>query len=127
MNKAFALPLLPRLALILNIAVLVPVCTGLLTDAAWTLRGYGDASDGRDILLALYLALLAASVTLLIRPDRTAISTLLALQVVYKLLTPFTTGTLSNPVVLSNIGIALFHLVVLWRLKATPDRLASSK
>lgn len=113
--------------MILNIAVLVPICTGLLTDAAWIVPGYGSASDGRDILVAVYLALLAASVTLLIRPDRTAITTLLALQVVYKLLTPFTTSSLTNPVVISNIGIALFHLVVLWRLKATPDRLDSSK
>ena len=116
--------LFPRLALILNILVLVPVCAGLLTDAAWTLRGYGAESDARNILLAIYLAILAASVALLLRPDRRAIFTLLALQVFYKLLTPLTTGALTNPVVLSNVAIALFHLAALVTLRRSPGAAA---
>jgi len=34
-------------------------------------------------------------------------------QVVYKLTTPFTVGNLANPVVISNIVIALVHLATL--------------
>jgi hypothetical protein len=43
---------------------------------------------------------------------------------VYKLATPVTVGTLFNPVVVSNLGIAVFHAVTVvlifrwWRQKA---------
>ena len=61
---------------------------------------------------------------MLLQLDRTrvpvlaAAATLLALQVLYKLLSPVTTGLPVNPVVLSNLAIAAFHsatLVTLWR------------
>ncbi len=34
-------------------------------------------------------------------------------QVIYKLLTPLTVGTIKNPVVISNILIAAFHSITL--------------
>lgn len=116
-NRCENVPLLPRLALVLNILILLPVCMGLLVDAPWIERAYGEITDSRSILLAVYLAILAASIILFIRPDRRAIATLLAIQVFYKVLTPLTTGSLLHPVVLTNMGVAIFHLMALSRLR----------
>ncbi len=41
------------LSLILNIAVLIPVCTGLITDAPWARASYGDPTPARGILLSI--------------------------------------------------------------------------
>ena len=101
------------LSLVLNIVVLVPVTYGVATNAAWADQAYGPASPARGILLAMYLAILAASFVLLFKPAVAAVAALLGIQVVYKLMTPFTVGTLENPVVLSNLGIASFHVVTL--------------
>jgi hypothetical protein len=100
-------------SLALNIAVLVPVCFGLLTGAAWTVPAYGPDSAARGILLAVYLAILVGSAGLMFHPVPTMVATLLGLQVIYKLTTPFTTGSLSNPVVVSNLCIAAFHCITL--------------
>ena len=101
------------LSLVLNIVVLVPVTYGVATNAEWADQAYGPVSPARGILLAMYLAILAASVVLLFKPVVAAVAALLAIQVAYKLMTPFTVGTLENPVVLSNLGIAAFHGVTL--------------
>lgn len=101
------------LSLLLNIAVLVPVCTGLLTEANWAQGSYGPATPARGILLSVYLAILAASVLLLVSRNPAAVAALLLVQVIYKLTTPWTVGTFGNPVVLSNLGIAVFHAVTL--------------
>jgi hypothetical protein len=45
------------------------------------------------------------------------VAALLLVQVIYKLTTPFTVGSFTNPVVLSNLAIAAFHsgtLAVIW-------------
>lgn len=96
-------------ALILNVVVLIPVCLGLLISAKWAEAAYGPATQGRGILLSVYLAILVGSLALLVvdRPEM-AIA-LLAVQVVYKLTTPFTVGTVRDPVVVSNLLIAAFH------------------
>ncbi|MFO0957106.1 MAG: hypothetical protein U0800_06515 [Isosphaeraceae bacterium] len=101
------------LSLLLNVAVLAPVCAGLLRDAAWARAAYGQDTPARRILLSVYLAIGLASVVLLARHDPSAVAALLAVQVAYKLTTPLTVGTLANPVVLSNLGIAAFHLATL--------------
>lgn len=103
--------LLIKLSLGLNIAVLIPVCAGLLGNAAWTLSAYGEPSPARGILLSVYLAILVASVGLLFKPVPAAVAALLIVQIVYKVSTPITVGTLDNPVVLSNLAIAAFHLL----------------
>jgi len=105
-------------SLILNLCVLLPVCTGILSGAAWASRAYGEPTAARQILLSVYLAVALASLILLFRPDARMVATLLFLQVSYKLLTPFMVGTLQNPVVLSNIGISAVHavtLMLIWR------------
>ena len=111
MQLGEAVDLLIRLSLILNIAVLIPVCTGLLTSAGWTLSAYGPASPARGILLSIYLAILVISAALLIRPIPAMVAALLIVQIIYKVTTPFSVGTLQNPVVLSNLAIAAFHAV----------------
>ena len=101
------------LSLVLNIIVLVPVTYGVATNAPWTEQAYGAASPARGILLAVYLAILAASVVFLFKPIVPAVAALLAIQIAYKVMTPLTVGTLENPVVLSNLGIAAFHAITL--------------
>jgi len=106
------------LSLTLNLVVLIPVCGGLLVKAAKTDGAYGEPSAARQILLSVYLSIALMSGLLLIRPDPRMVATLLLVQVVYKLLTPLLVGTWQNPVVLSNIGISVVHVVTLvfiWR------------
>ena len=103
-------------SLALNVLVLVPVCASLLVNAPWTLSAYGGRTPARGILLSIYLAILIASagliVGLLIFPSPRFISMALALfvvQIIYKVTTPMTVGSMRNPVVLSNLAIALVH------------------
>src|SRR5436190_5763301 len=106
------------LSLVLNVAVLAPVCAGLLADAAWARTCYGPDSPARRILLSVYLAIGVVSVVLLFVRWPAPAAALLLVQVAYKLTTPLTVGTIANPVVASNLGIAAFHtvtLVTLWR------------
>ena len=119
------------LSLLINVAVLLPVCAGLLTDASWTTSAYGEESPARAILLSMYLAIGLVSVVLLVRRVPKAVAALLLVQVLYKVTTPLTVGTLANPVVVSNLVVAGFHtatLMCLWRGRAlggsTDDRLA---
>ncbi len=107
---------LPKLSLILNVLALVPICTALILDADRITRAYGPATEGRAVLLSIYLSILAMSLVLLKRPDARMISALLAVQVIYKVTTPFTVGTLANPAVISNLAIAALHSVTLWYL-----------
>ena len=101
------------LSLLLNIAVLVPVCAGILINAGWARECYGEWSPARGILVSIYLAILAASVLLLAVPRVEAAASLLFLQIVYKTTTPITVGTIKNPVVVSNLLIAAFHIATL--------------
>lgn len=106
------------LSLLLNIAVLVPVTGSIIANAGWVEAAYGPPSPARGILLAVYLAILAGSAALLWKPVPAMVAALLLVQIAYKLMTPFTVGTLANPVVLSNLAIAAFHavtLVTIWR------------
>lgn len=104
------------LSLLLNIAVLVPVTYSLLTGAGWVEAAYGPASPARGILLSIYLAILLGSAALLFKPVPAMVAALLAVQVIYKLTTPFTVGTVANPVVASNLAIAAVHTLTLWTI-----------
>lgn len=106
------------ISLLINVGVLVPVCTGLIANAGWALHAYGPWSPARGILLSIYMAICAVSLFLLFRPNPMIVAALLLVQVVYKVTTPFTVGTLANPVVISNLAIAAVHVVtlmVIWR------------
>jgi hypothetical protein len=111
--------LVTKVSLIINVLVLIPVCCGLMLDLEWAKQSYGEASPARGILLSVYLAILCSSVLLFFfRPnDVKFIASLLFVQVVYKLTTPFTVRSLKNPVVISNLFIAGFHLLTLCVLR----------
>lgn len=100
----------------MNIAVLIPVCVGIASNAVWAAESYGPETQARGILLSVYIAILLLSVGLLIRPLPAAVAALLAVQIVYKFTTPLTVGTFSNPVVLSNLAIAGFHAITLYAI-----------
>jgi len=55
------------LSLLINVAVLLPVCVGLLTNASWTTAAYGEATPARAILLSIYLTIGLVSVLLPVR------------------------------------------------------------
>jgi hypothetical protein len=103
-------------SLVLNVFVLVPVCVGLLSKAGWTDAAYGPDAPARGILLSVYLAILLCSVGLLVKPIPAMVAALLAVQIIYKFSTPFTVGSFSNPVVISNLAIAAFHSITLWAI-----------
>ncbi|MEN0061394.1 MAG: hypothetical protein AAGA48_04540 [Myxococcota bacterium] len=100
-------------SLVVNILVLIPVCASLLSNAAWVSDAYGPRTHARGILLSIYAAILVASVALLFIGDLRMTTALLAIQIFYKVTTPFTVGTTTNPVVLCNLAIAALHTVTL--------------
>ncbi|MEO1719764.1 MAG: hypothetical protein AAFR23_05965 [Pseudomonadota bacterium] len=100
-------------SLAVNIFVLVPVCFGLLSGAPWVDDAYGARTAARDILTAVYLAILVASVAGLLRPMAAFVVVLLAIQVIYKLATAWTVGDVQHPVVTANVAIAALHIATL--------------
>jgi hypothetical protein len=108
--------LFPKLSLVLNILVLTPVCAGLLLQSNWAVDSYGTESPARGILLSIYLVILIFSVVLFFKFDPKFVMALLSVQILYKLLSPVTVGTLTNPVIISNIFIALFHSISVWKI-----------
>jgi hypothetical protein len=103
-------------SLLLNIIVLIPVCYGLLFNANGTQVSFGNPTPARSILLSVYIAILLFSIILLLKPDPKMITALLCVQIIYKFTTPFTVGTFTNPVVISNILIAIFHCITVYTM-----------
>lgn len=107
-----------------NILVLVPVCTMLILASSQVAEVFGSPSPARSILLSVYLAILTVSVVLLFNRRPTLVAPLLLVQVLYKLSTPFTVGTVAHPVVISNLVIAVLHaatLALIWREVFAPN------
>lgn len=105
------------LSLFLNVLVLIPVLVVLATNGQAAEYAWGPDTPARRILAAIYTAILLASVFLIagqfLDYDILAWSqALLAVQIIYKLLTVPFIG-LRNPVVLSNTGIAIVHAATL--------------
>ena len=90
-------------------------------NAGWTRTAFGLRTPARDILFAMYMAILGSSTLLLIAvlvaPTPAvlgAVVALLAIQIMYKITSAATvSGALRNPVVLSNLGIAAIHIITL--------------
>lgn len=104
-------------ALVLNLAVLIPVCAALLRGAPAMEEIYGPDQASRRIMTALYIAIGGASAVLLVglamaAPVTGVIVGLLALQIFYKALTGIMVGT-QNVAVRWNLGIAGFHTAAL--------------
>ncbi len=102
-----------RVSLGLNIAVLVPVCAVLILNVAPFVDVWGLATPARGILLSIYLSILILSVGLWMQRNPMLVAPLLAMQICYKLTTPITVGTITNPVVMSNLAIAIVHAITL--------------
>lgn len=103
-------------SLILNIAVLIPICYFMLTNNSRMVKTMGEFTPARGILLALYTTILLASILLLFFLDEKLAFALFCMQIVYKLLSPFTVKTLKHPVVISNIFIAIFHTLTIYTM-----------
>lgn len=109
-------------SLVVNIAVLFPVCIGIMLDASWAGEFLGPRYPARDILVAVYLAILIGSCTLLAliacadHPSvrlltKGAILGMLGIQVVYKLITTISVqASVQNHVVATNLGITIIHM-----------------
>ena len=105
------------ISLLLNILVLIPICFLMLTNNVRMVKTLGEFNPARGILLAIYTTILAASIYLLIYPDTKFAIALLLVQIVYKLLTPFTVKTLKHPFVISNVLIAVLHIWTVYTLQ----------
>lgn len=103
-----------RVSLGLNIAVLVPVCAVLILNVTPFVDVWGLATPARGILLSMYLSILIMSIGLWMLRNPMLVAPLLAMQICYKVTTPITVGTITNPVVISNLVIAIVHAVTLW-------------
>ncbi|MEM9299720.1 MAG: hypothetical protein AAGA64_15205 [Bacteroidota bacterium] len=101
-------------SLILNVIVLTFVCLGLITDSKRVQITAGILTPARGILLAIYLTIAFASLALLFSQNNNFIFSLLILQIVYKIMTPITVRTFKNPIVISNLFIAVFHFVTIY-------------
>jgi len=98
-------------SLILNIIVLIPVCFSLITNQEGMQKVAGIFTPARGVLLAMYLTILLASSILLVFNQPILSFALFLMQIVYKFLTPFTVRTIKNPIVISNLFIAIFHVI----------------
>jgi hypothetical protein len=102
------------ISLIVNVLVLIPVCIGLIGDVPRVSSVYGSFSPARGILLSVYGAILLVSIALLFKPLPILVAPLLLIQILYKLTTPFTVGSFTNPVVISNLFVAALHLITFY-------------
>jgi hypothetical protein len=109
-----------KISLFLNIAVLIPVCFGIISGQSFVAHGWGAHQPSLYILVSIYCTILLASCYLLIRPNQYLVFSLLMMQVVYKLLSPFFVGNLQNPVVVSNIAISAVHIISLYFIVKSP-------
>ncbi len=112
----------PAVSLSLNIIVLIPICCLILFFQDAAEFPYDGNTASRQILLCVYLAILLLSAALLIArsylaPNNTAVGTLLALQIVYKVLSVGLVTNPINPVKWSNLGIALFHSWTMYAIR----------
>lgn len=98
-------------SLILNIIILIPVCLALLANFEGMQKVAGSFTPARGILLAMYITILFASLVLLFFQYPTLVFALLFMQIIYKFLSPFTVRSIKNPIVISNLLIASFHLI----------------
>jgi hypothetical protein len=101
------------LSLGLNILVLIPIVVLMAINSPIVDEAWGQFTAARGILMSIYLSILVVSVFLVFRPVPSFVAALLIVQVVYKLTTPFTVGTVLNPIVISNLAISALHIATL--------------
>ena len=101
---------------IVNVFVAGGIGILLLMNFSSMTKVYGEATPARSILTSVYLAIAITSLFALIFPSYSlAIAKVLfPLQILYKISTIFTVGTIVHPVVVSNIIISALHAVSLF-------------
>lgn len=101
---------------LLNVLVAGGFGVLLLLNAPSMTTVYGAATPARGILASIYLSIAAASVCALLFPAYSiAIATVLfPLQILYKLSTVLTVGSIMHPVVVSNLLISVVHAISLF-------------
>ncbi len=102
-------------SLVINIIILVPVCLGLILFERKMAAVFGERTTGREILLCIYLTILAASIFLMFHSAAYVeyVKALLSAQIVYKSLSVFIIRDKKNPVLWFNFFIAIFHSAAL--------------
>jgi hypothetical protein len=100
---------------VINVLVAGAIGLLLLMNIPAMTSVYGEATPARAILSSIYLSIAAASACALLFPEYsiTIAKVLFLLQIFYKISTPFTVGTIKNPVVVSNLLISIVHTVSL--------------
>ena len=103
-------------SLSINILVLIPVCAGLLLRLPQFDQVFGKDTTARQILLCMYLGILALSGSILFLPENFSayLIPLLSLQVFYKLLSVILIKNKRTPVLWFNLVIAVFHSATLF-------------
>ncbi|MEO0937753.1 MAG: hypothetical protein AAFY38_06325 [Pseudomonadota bacterium] len=102
-------------ALLLNLLILVPLCTALLNRSPGMDQSFGPETDARLILTSVYMAIAVVSAALLVAlwtgagwvlPAALA---LFAVQIVYKVTTAALLG-IASPVVMTNLFVVAVQL-----------------
>ncbi len=88
-----------RISLAVNILVLIPIVFGMAIGSPIIDRAWGEFSESRGILASIYFALLVLSGILIVKTIPVFVVPLLATQVIYKITTPFTVGTIKSGMV----------------------------
>jgi hypothetical protein len=105
---------------IVNVVVAGGIAYLLFTNAQSMTVSYGEASPARAILSSVYLAIALTSAFALVFPTYSIMiaKVLFPLQIVYKLSTVITVGSIAHPVVSANVLISVLHAVslfIIWR------------
>ena len=107
-----------NISTVLNILVLVPVISVILSDINQVERVWGPNQASRQILVSIYIAILIGSIALFFLKDSAKLLiaiTIFSMQIIYKFLTAIlVSNSLTNPVVLSNLAINGVHILTLY-------------
>jgi hypothetical protein len=98
------------ISLAVNIVVLIPIVILMVIKSPLVDQSWGTFTAARGILLSMYGTILVLSCALIVMPVPAFVAALLLVQVIYKITTPFTVGSISNPIVISNLVIAALHV-----------------
>ncbi len=104
---------LTYISLAVNILVLIPILILMAIKSPVVDHAWGSFTQARGILMSIYFSILVLSIFLVFKPITAFVFALLTVQVIYKVTTPFTVRSITNPVVISNLFIAALHVVTL--------------
>jgi hypothetical protein len=81
-------------------------------------RPFGADTEARRILACLYIAIAVASIVAVVNESWLVqiVTVLFPLQILYKVLTIFAVQDIRNPIVISNVVIAVLHVISLFVL-----------